>query len=320
MRAASQNTKVLNRRLTVRMFIAQPPDERLELLCAPPRFSWSFGPPACDVGLRDAARGTIPGLLIRPPAGALVWPAAMIVWGPGFTSAAHRHHCVQLVMAMRGTLLVRGKPRDEWTRCSAVLVRPDAVHEIDARDTTVVIGFVDAESELGAALRERIGGDILCVPPARVARWRAALGPTPTEASVERWVSRQLLRGRRAVKIHRGVDRVLTYLRDGLAVADDVSLDRLAGISGLSRSRFMHVFTESVGVPIRPYILWLRLQQAACELMGGATVTMAAQNAGFADAAHLTRTFRRMLGATPSQLALRGRVSRGVSMESLRVH
>ena len=201
-----------------------------------------------------------------------------------------------------------------------MLVRPDAVHEIDARDTTVVIGFVDAESELGAALRERIGGDILCVPPARVARWRAALGPTPTEASVERWVSRQLLRGRRAVKIHRGVDRVLTYLRDGLAVADDVSLDRLAGISGLSRSRFMHVFTESVGVPIRPYILWLRLQQAACELMGGANVTMAAQNAGFADAAHLTRTFRRMLGATPSQLALRGKVSRGVSMESLRVH
>src|SRR5262245_64257088 len=100
----------------------------------------------------------------------------MIVWGPGFTSAAHRHHSVQLVMAMRGTLLVRGKPGDEWRRCGAVLVPPDAVHEIDARDTTVVIGFVDAESELGAALCEQIGGHILCVPQSRVARWRAALG------------------------------------------------------------------------------------------------------------------------------------------------
>ena len=44
-----------------------------------------------------------------------------------------------------------------------VLVRPDAVHEIDARDTTVLIGFVDAESELGAALCERIDGDMVCI-------------------------------------------------------------------------------------------------------------------------------------------------------------
>jgi len=54
--------------------------------------------------------------------------------------------------------------------------------------------------------------------------------------------------------------------------------------------------------------------------MGGAKVTMAAQNTGFSYAAHLTPTFRRMLGATPSQLALRRRVSSEVSMESQRVH
>jgi len=255
-------------------------------------------------------------MLIRPPPGALVWPAAMIVWGPGFRSAAHRHHSVQLVMAMEETLLVRGRRGDEWTRCGAVLVRPDAVHEIDARDTTVVIAFVDSESELGAALCERIDREILCVSASEVARWRGALGPTPSEARAERWVRSQLLRGRREVKIHPGVLRVLKHLQERLAAADDVSLGSLAGISGLSRSRFMHVFTESVGVPIRPYVLWLRLQQASCELMDGASVTTAAHNAGFSDAAHLTRTFRRMLGTAPSELALRKRVSRGVSMLS----
>lgn len=258
-------------------------------------------------------------MLMRPPPGALVWPAAMIVWGPGFRSAAHRHHCVQLVMAMEGALLVRGNPRGEWMKCGAFLVRPDAVHEVDARDTTVLIGFVDAESELGAALCDRIHEDILRIRASQVSRWRAALGTAPSEARVERWVRNHLLRRRRAVKIHPGVSRVLEYLRESFAVADDVSLDRLAAISGLSRSRFMHVFTESVGVPVRPYILWLRVQQAACELMSGASVTMAAQNAGFSDAAHLTRTFRRMLGTTPSDLALRGKVSRGVSMSPLLV-
>jgi AraC-like DNA-binding protein len=78
----------------------------------------------------------------------------------------------------------------------------------------------------------------------------------------------------------------------------------------------MHAFTESVGVPVRPYILWLRLQRAACDLKDGASVTSAAHRAGFSDAAHLTRTFRRMLGVTPSDLALLKKLSLGLSLES----
>jgi len=256
-------------------------------------------------------------MLLQPIPGSLVWPAAMVVWGPGFISASHRHHCVQLVMALQGVLRVRRGPADEWKSCGAALVRPDAFHEVDARDGAVLIGFVDAESELGAALRERMRRDIVPLGARQVARWRAALKPPLSEAQVERWVKSQLLHRRHTVRIHPSVDRVLRYLRESLPVAEDFSLGKLAEVSGLSRSRLMHVFTESVGVPIRPYVLWLRLQRAACDLMAGGSITAAAQNAGFSDAAHLTRTFRRMLGTTPSDLALRRRASRGVSMQSV---
>jgi AraC-like DNA-binding protein len=254
-------------------------------------------------------------MLIHPTPGALFWPSAMIVWGPGFTTAGHHHHCVQLVMAMRGTLLIRGGSDHKWMRCGAALVRPDAAHEVDARDTTVLIGFVDSESELGAALSERIEGGISCISETQVARWRAALGRAPTETRVERWVREQLLHRRRPVRIHPGVRLVLKYLREKLGISDDFSLKTLAGISGLSQSRFMHVFTESTGVPLRPYVLWLRLQRACCELMAGASVTAAAHSAGFSDAAHLTRTCRRMLGMTPTDLSLRKRMSRGVTLD-----
>jgi len=253
-------------------------------------------------------------MMIHPTPGSLAWPAAMIVWGPGFASAAHRHHCVQLIMAMDGELLVRSGPEDEWRKSGAVLIRPDALHEVDARSSTVLIGFVDSESELGAALCDRIDGDIVYITATQVERWRAALRPRPSEARVDHWVRQELLRQRRVVKIHPRVHRVLKYLREQLGVSDDVSLKTLAGISGLSQSRFMHVFTESVRVPLRQYILWLRLQRASCELMDGVSVTKAAHNAGFSDAAHLTRTFRRMLGTTPTDLALRRRMSVGVSM------
>jgi AraC-like DNA-binding protein len=109
---------------------------------------------------------------------------------------------------------------------------------------------------------------------------------------------------------------VLKYLREKPGISDDLSLKTLAGISGLSPSHFMHIFTESVGVPLRPYILWLRLQRAACDLVDGYSVTSAAHSAGFSDGAHLTRTFRRMLGMTPTDLALGKRMSRGVSLGS----
>jgi AraC-like DNA-binding protein len=221
---------------------------------------------------------------------------------------------------MHGTLLIRGRVDDQWMRCGAAIVRPDAAHEVDARDTTVLIGFVDSESELGAALSEHIKRDISCISEPQVARWRAALGRMPTEVRVERWVRTELLHRRRPVKIHPGVNRVLKHLRERLVFLDDFSLKTLAGISGLSQSRFMHVFTKSVGVPLRPYVLWLRLQRAACDLTAGASVTAAAHSAGFSDGAHLTRTFRRMLGMTPSDLALRRRMTHGVSLDRFDAH
>jgi hypothetical protein len=42
--------------------------------------------------------------------GAALWPAAMVVWGPGHASSLHRHHCVQLVMALHDRVRIRVGP------------------------------------------------------------------------------------------------------------------------------------------------------------------------------------------------------------------
>jgi AraC-like DNA-binding protein len=98
------------------------------------------------------------------------------------------------------------------------------------------------------------------------------------------------------------VKRVLRFLRAEIGNQDSHSLELLATVAGLSTSRLMHVFTESVGVALRPYILWLRVQRALGELMSGATVTGAAhgrflgrgpsQPNGPADARHHTERAR----------------------------
>ena len=79
-------------------------------------------------------------------------------------------------MALAGTLRFRQRRRQRWTTCGAVLVRPDAWHEINARGTDVLIAFVEAESELGAALAEPTSSEVAPIPPATVAAWRTQLG------------------------------------------------------------------------------------------------------------------------------------------------
>jgi AraC-like DNA-binding protein len=249
-------------------------------------------------------------------ASAFAWPAALFLWGPGSWADLHKHHCVQLVMALSGTIRFRERQHQRWTRCDAVLVRPDARHEVDARGTNVMIAFVDAESELGAALAAGSESNVAPLPGGTVAGWRAQLGPpaSMTAARVEPWVTRTLLRERRPPPIDHRVKRVLRALPDKLAEAEAVSLDAVAASVRLSPSRFLHLFTTSVGVPLRPYVLWLRLQCGARELARGTSVADAAHAAGFSDAAHFTRTFRRMIGATPSQVLRRGFAARDFHM------
>jgi AraC-like DNA-binding protein len=77
----------------------------------------------------------------------------------------------------------------------------------------------------------------------------------------------------------------------------------MAEAAGLSSRRFREVFVSQVGLSCRQYLLWTRLDSALRELARGASLTDAAFAAGFSDAAHLTRTFRRMVGIPPSAIA-----------------
>src|SRR5215471_12838871 len=117
----------------------------------------------------------IGGSKSRNPA-ALLWPAALVVWGPGSASSLHQHHCVQLVLALRQTLRVRERARQTWKTCGGAVIRPDASHEVDARNTDVLIAFVDPESEFGTALVDRIAGEVAILSPHDVAEWRSMLG------------------------------------------------------------------------------------------------------------------------------------------------
>jgi len=248
-------------------------------------------------------------LTSEPPraAGASLWPAALILWGSGSRSTAHSHHCIQVYLALSGTVRVRSDPGTRWRRCAAVLVAPDVRHEIDASGSLVLIGFFDPESEFAASLEALAPGEITFVPEAVAARWREILGE-PGEidkACVDRWVQSSLLREQRPRVLHPAVRLALDHLRNGGLQERRLSAKHVADVVRLSPSRFLHLFTQSLGIPFRAYVRWLRVQRAMGALHAGCGITEAAQVAGFSDAAHLTRTLRQTLGQTPGELVRR---------------
>jgi AraC-like DNA-binding protein len=256
-------------------------------------------------------------LLPRPPshpapaAGVLrPWPAVLVTWGPGGQTGLHAHHCWHLVVGLDADLAVATEASGRSRRAGAVLCAPDAPHAIDARGTRALIVFVEPESEAGDRLRAARGRRAVdTFVGADADGLRALLTPGAAAlADPGSAVARALSLGGEAVAPppvrHPGVRRVLRHLREAPPGAD-TSLAALAAVARLSPGRFMHAFTEAVGIPLRPYLRWLMLERAGAALASGAPLGEAAYAAGFADAAHMTRTFRRMFGVSPSEVRRR---------------
>src|SRR5262249_34741109 len=154
------------------------------------------------------------------------------------------HHCIQVYLALCGTVRARSAPGARWRRCVAALVAPDVRHEVDASEGPVVIGFFDPESELAASLWPLVGDGITVVPDAVVATWRRILGDATEidKTRVDRWVQSELLRERRPRPLHPSVQRVVDHLRQGGLQERRLSANDLSQIAQLSPSRFLHVF------------------------------------------------------------------------------
>lgn len=98
------------------------------------------------------------------------------------------------------------------------------------------------------------------------------------------------------------IQKVIAWVSARLS--EDLNLDEVATFVRLSPGRTRHLFVEETGLPFRTFLLWLRLTRALELFAGGASLTDAAHDAGFADSAHLSRTFRRMFGIAAASLRL----------------
>lgn len=92
------------------------------------------------------------------------------------------------------------------------------------------------------------------------------------------------------------VEFVHAHFRDGLRIAD------VAGAAGVHPAHLAAEFRKDRGVPLATYVRRLRVEWAAEQLAHtDEPISAIAIRAGFADQAHLTRTFKAGTGHTPAR-------------------
>jgi AraC-like DNA-binding protein len=99
-----------------------------------------------------------------------------------------------------------------------------------------------------------------------------------------------------------GAGTVALAVRDRLAdeLLAPPSLAALAADFGLSRYQLLRAFRTELGMPPYAWLAQYRVTRARALLEAGARPAEVAGLVGFADQAHLTRWFRRVLGVTPA--------------------
>lgn len=224
----------------------------------------------------------------------------------------HAHHAIQITLSLDGDFELRTE--DQAMRGPAVAVAADADHIFEARGRAAFL-FVDPETAAGTAISAGLFGTgrLAAIPQARIASHIQSLraysdssgGHGGGLAELGRIIAADLAGGFVPKPLDRRVEAMIAYAHANLEGPVTLS-DAVASI-GLSPSRLRHLFADQTGLPFKTYVLWLRIGKAVEAYASGKSLTEAAHEAGFADSAHFSRTFRRTFGLPAAALRVNSR-------------
>ncbi len=237
-----------------------------------------------------------------------LWSGRALFFGTALDTALHQHHAVQLSIGLDQPFRLRCAG-ENWGEHRTVLIASDQPHQIDSFGAPVAALYLDPDSATGKRLSAGLGArpsGLLPLPT--VARFAPRLRKLWSQApSCREALNLTNCLIHNLTGFPQGGHPLNPHIARAFKILDALPEPRLpvgelAARVGLSAGRFAHLFREQTGLPVRRYLLWLRLLKAISQLSRKVSLTEAAHEAGFADSAHLTRTFRRMFGTTPSEI------------------
>ena len=230
----------------------------------------------------------------------------VIFAGKDVITKRHSHHAIEILLSFDSQVALESV--EGLIEARGLLLQHDILHTNKGTGFILFI-FINPESTLGRRLNYLLNGNILMtIPEAIVEKARVFICDLLTHEFSENEISAYLTKllvedialTERNYTPDIRIDNVVSHIKSNLHKPPDFKT--LKDIACLSESRLIHLFKKELGIPIRRYVLWHRLQKAIVFYLEGHTLTQSAYITGFSDVAHFTRTFVSMFGMPPSHI------------------
>lgn len=234
----------------------------------------------------------------------------MLIIGPLIENKLHRHGAIQIILSLDQNFSIKIDNAD-WRETKAVLIDTHIPHQLKNLQSLLVSLSIVPERTRGKNLQKYIlrGSTVQYLDHLDFTiykhKFQQCYDHQYTCPRAFRIVE-EMIDDLTGVKGYRGpiderIQSVINWIQRNLSTP--ISAHNLAQSVYLSEDRFLHLFKEQLGLPLRQYIRYQRIMTATIAFIGGKSLTEAAYEAGFADSAHFTRTFVEMNGIKPSEIA-----------------
>lgn len=234
-----------------------------------------------------------------------LWHGRALVVGPGIDSTPHAHYAAQITLGLDRPFRVRLGGDAPWVETQAAVFAPNQQHQLDCGGSMLAHLFVELpqRQQTVATMVNTDYHALADFQPVRAALDAARHGDldlATAENATQQWMCCTLPSALSPYAYDPRIARALEWIA---ANPDAVhSGESLAAHVHLSESRFTHLFRQQTGLSLSRYLLWLRLFEGVAAVARGDNMTSAAHRAGFADLAHMSRSFRSTFGVVPSEL------------------
>jgi AraC-like DNA-binding protein len=96
------------------------------------------------------------------------------------------------------------------------------------------------------------------------------------------------------------IQRVVAWIRK--SPQEQISAAECARLTGLSFSRFVHLFKQEIGMTFRAFCAWKRARAVLPSMTGPCNLTHLALEAGYPDSTHFSHSMRRIFGLRPRDI------------------
>lgn len=215
------------------------------------------------------------------------------------TPLPHKHLALHLILATQGNLECKINNKVLFT--PAIMIAADVEHTVTVKDGKTVVFLFDATSIQAQNIKQLYlkENDYYILPKDRIEKLRNFYQDSIDLKKFDQNVCEYLQLTKQEYPMDERIQDLLLRLSKMNELPDNV-FSYACDVTGLSKSRFSHLFKENTGMSFRQYLVLVKLQIAYNGYESGKSITDIALDSGFDSPSHFANTMHRMFGLSAS--------------------